>query len=554
MSSSAMSGSRRVSPTWNSRSRAINAEREIATANWPGIRVAKIPLATAPTPQTDVRTTWRVAAPANAGSFTAIGYFFARELHHRTGVPIGIIDSTWGGTRVEAWVSREGLSGVWPGVDAELQEIAAAAPDLPRIRAAYQAKLDVWEKTVFPQDMSDTGEPAGWAKPGFDDRAWRTLPLPNTVQSQGLAANGAFWFRRTLDLPASAAGHNLVLSLGAIDDFDTTYFNGERVGGLGPETYGAYLQPRRYTVPGRLVHAGPNTIAVRVFDRFGDGGFMGPADRLQAEVAGTSIPLEGIWRWQIEREIPPVSSSIYATQPPAPAALQQQNQATALYNAMIAPLVGYGLRGFIWYQGEANVTAHATYQDRFTALIRDWRDRWGEGTLPFYFVQLASFTENGQWPWLREAQTRTLAEPATGMAVTIDIGNAHDIHPRNKQDVGRRLALLALAGANGGKNVIATGPMLARVEISGAAARIFWRESDGLRTHDGTAAVAGFALAGADGVYHPADARIDGDTVVVTSPAVPAPQGVRYAWADCPEVNLENGAGLPAAPFRTDAR
>jgi sialate O-acetylesterase len=240
--------------------------------------------------------------------------------------------------------------------------------------------------------------------------------------------------------------------------------------------------------------------------------------------------------------------------PPVPPELDRQNQPTALYNAMIAPLAGYGLRGFIWYQGEANVSTHATYRDRFTALIRDWRTRWGEGTLPFYFVQLAAFTEGGNWPWLREAQTQTLAEPATGMAVTLDIGNAHDIHPRNKLDVGRRLALLARTGSYGEKNLVAHGPSVARVTIEGASVRIAWRDGDGLRTHDGTPAVSGFTLAGTDAVYHPADARIDGDTVVVTSPAVAAPQSVRYAWADCPEVNLENAAGLPAEPFRTDAQ
>ena len=532
--------------------RANDADREIATANWPGIRVAKIPLRTALAPQTDTRTSWLVATPADAANFTAVGYFFARELHHRTGVPVGIIDSTWGGTRVEAWVSREALRSVWPGVDAELGHIEHS-PDLARIKAAYAEQLAAWEKTAFPADTGNTGEPQGWARADFADRDWPVINLPRPVQSTGLHANGAFWFRRTLDLPARAAGHDLTLELGPVDDFDATYFNGERVGGIGPENPDAYQTPRRYTVPGRLVHAGANVIAVRVFDHFGDGGLLGPAALMQASVAGDTLPLGGDWRWHVEREIPLVASSVFATHPPIPPELDWQNQPTSLYNAMIAPLTGYGLRGFIWYQGEANVNSHASYRDRFTALIRDWRARWGEGTLPFYFVQLAAFTENANWPYLREAQTQTLAEPATGMAVTLDIGNAHDIHPRNKQEVGRRLALLARAGTYGEKNLVAHGPSVAGVAIAGAAVRVAWQDADGLRTHDGSAAVSGFALAGADGVYHPAEAKIDGESVVVTCAEVPSPATVRYAWADCPEVNLENGAGLPAEPFRTDA-
>ncbi len=533
--------------------RARDADREITSANWPAIRVAKIPLATARTPQAGVSTAWNVCTPDTAGNFTAVGYFFARELTQHTGVPIGIIDSTWGGTRVEAWTSRDGLRPVWPGVDAELDGIAAHEADLPAIKAAYQARLAVWEKASFPADTGNEGEPRGWARPGFDDHAWRSMPLPNTVQGRGgLAANGVFWFRRTFEVPATWAENDLTLSLGAIDDFDTTYFNGEKVGAIGPETYNAYQVPRRYTVPGRLVHAGVNVVAVRVFDHFGDGGFMGPAASLFAESAAQRLALDGPWRWEVERAIPLVPATIYASQPPAPPELSLQNQPAALYNAMIAPLIPYGVRGFIWYQGEANVGAYDTYRARFTALIRDWRTRWGEGTLPFYFVQLAAFTERAEWPYLREAQTQTLAEPGTGMAVTLDIGEIHDIHPHNKQDVGHRLALLARAGTYGEPGLSTRGPELDAVEIAGGSARVRWHDASGLRTHDGGTLVKGFALAGADHVYHAAEARLDGETVVVTCPAVSAPQTVRYGWADYLDVNLENAAGLPAAPFRTD--
>jgi sialate O-acetylesterase len=279
---------------------------------------------------------------------------------------------------------------------------------------------------------------------------------------------------------------------------------------------------------------------------------MGPASGLFAETGDRRVPLDNSWQWETERAIPLVPASIYATYPPAPPELAGQNQPAALYNAMIAPLIPYGLRGFIWYQGEANVGSYQSYLTRFIAMIRDWRVRWGEGTLPFYFVQLAAFTERPEWPYLREAQTQTLAEPGTGMAVTLDVGEIHDIHPRDKQDVGHRLALLARANDYGEKDLAARSPELAGVEISGSSVRVRWHHAAGLRAHDGAAAIKGFAVAGADHVYHPADARLEGETVVLTCAVVPTPQTVRYGWADYLEVNLENAAGLPAAPFRTD--
>ncbi|MGC4111457.1 MAG: sialate O-acetylesterase [Nocardioides sp.] len=530
----------------------IDAAQELRDAQFPAIRVAKVPQRTAPTPAADVQVEWRAATPRNAVEFSAVAYFFAREIHRAQGVPIGVIDASWGGTRVEAWASAEGLRSVWPAVDTELAHLAAVAPDTPKIQAAYQRTFQQWVATAFPQDTENLGEARGWATIDCDDRAWPHIDLPATVQSAGHADNGIFWFRRDLDLPAESAGRNLVIELGAIDDRDHTYFNGELVGHIGIETPNGHEMLRRYTVPGRLVRAGRNVIAVRVFDHYGLGGFMGPARALLARSGDHVQPLVGPWRWQVERTIPKVPDSVFATLPPLPPEINFPNHPTALFNGMIAPLIPCGLRGFIWYQGESNVGQHDSYQQRFTALIRDWRGRWGQGQLPFYFVQIANFEQNGLWALLREAQTRALAEPETGMAVTIDVGEARDIHPRNKQDVGRRLALLARARAYREPGIVATGPTLARVEIDGAMAHVHWNSATGLRTRDGPSAVLGFELAGADGKFHEAVARIAGEVVTVTSAAVPAPRHVRYAWADSPATNLVNGAGLPAAPFRTD--
>jgi len=533
-----------------------HGEEDVATANDSQLRMFKVDQTASGKPRDTVVGQWNPATPQNAADFSAISYFFAKELRKKLNVPVGIINSSWGGTRVEAWASREALRAVMP-VEAELAALAKAEKDLPRLRAEFQAKVAAWEETVFPIDTTNAGEPHGWARADFDDHAWPIMPLPSFWQNRGLKFNGCLWFRRTLNVPAAWAGHDLVLNLGAVDDFDTTYFNGQIVGRTPRGTPDAYKLPRRYVVPGALVNAGLNTIAVRVFDQFGDGGFSGPAVSMHAESTATgstsaAVPLTGPWRYAVEREVPLVPGSVYATSPAVPAILAPQNNPAYLFNGMIAPLVGYGLRGAIWYQGEANVSVANTYRDRFTAMIRDWRGRWGQGDFPFLFVQLANYTETPGWPFLREAQTQTLAEPATGMAVTLDIGNPTDIHPRNKRDVGHRLVLLARTKTYGETTLEATGPTLAHVEISGATTRIHWQHATGLSTHDGTVNVKGFALAGADGVYHPADALIDEETVVITSPAVPEPHTVRYAWADNPETNLENGGALPAAPFRTD--
>lgn len=530
-----------------------DSSREIAGAHFPGIRVAKVPQRTAATPQADVTVEWKIATPQNAAMFTAVGYFFARELHVSQGVPIGIIDSSWGGTRVEAWASESGLRATWPGIEQENAHLAAAAPRIAAIQAEYKAAADAWEKTAFPQDLENLGEAHGWARPEFDDRAWSDIQLPATVQSAGHLDNGIFWFRRELSLNAADEGSSLTLHLGAIDDHDRTYFNGELIGATGAETSNPHEALRHYVVPARLIRPGRNVIAVRVFDRFGLGGFMGPPNQLFAEFAGTRLPLDTTWKWHVERTIPKVPDTIFASMPPVPAEINFQNYPSTLFNAMIAPLVPYGLRGFIWYQGESNVGQHALYANHFTALIRDWRGRWGQGLLPFYFVQISAFSQNNLWPHLREAQSRVLSEPATGMAVSIDLGDPQDIHPKNKQDVGRRLALFARADTYGETSVVAHGPTMLNVEISGPEVRVAWRFASGLHTTDQSVLVKGFALAGADGVFHPAESRIDGEAVIVSSPAVGAPQHIRYAWADWLETNLANAAGLPAAPFRTDA-
>jgi sialate O-acetylesterase len=384
------------------------------------------------------------------------------------------------------------------------------------------------------------------------------MNLPQFFETAGLVIDGAVWFRKEIDLPASWAEKDLTLNLTAIDDFDVTYFNGKRVGATGNDTPNSYLVPRRYKVPGSLVQPGRNVIAVRVFDRAGEGGF-GRTEVMSVVSVGAketdAISLAGPWSYKVELALEPKRPD-YGSRPELPGPTNQ-NSPSVLYNAMLAPLKPYAIRGVIWYQGESNAGRAYQYRTLFPTMIRDWRTAWNQGEFPFYFVQLANWqaakAEPGESDWaeLREAQTMTLQSPQTGMAVIIDIGDANDIHPRNKLDVGKRLAAWALAETYHQK-VEPSGPLYDSFSVKDDKITIkFKHVGGGLKTADG-GPPKGFAIAGADHKFVWAETRVQGDTVIVWSKAVARPVAVRYAWADNPVANLYNQAGLPASPFRTD--
>jgi sialate O-acetylesterase len=382
-------------------------------------------------------------------------------------------------------------------------------------------------------------------------------------ENAGLNIDGAVWFRREVAIPEAWAGRDLALSLGAIDDFDVTYWNGERVGTTGAETPQYYAAARHYVVPARLVKAGRNVLAVRVFDHYGSGGFAGTAAQLSVgptDPDAKPLPLAGPWQYKIERRLTPATVD-WSTRP-AVLGVDDPQSATVLWNAMLAPLTlpaPLPLAGVIWYQGEANVGRAAQYRALFPTMIRAWRGAFHDPALPFLFVQLPNFDDpvgkapvgEGGWADLREAQAAALREPKTAMAVTLDVGETANLHPRNKHEVGRRLALQALRMVYG-RDVLAAGPTFQAAVRAGAAIRVrFAGAAGGLETSDG-APPRGFLIAGADHVWHEASARIDRDGVVVSSPDVPAPLAVRYGWGNDPTNTLRNGADLPTAPFRTD--
>jgi len=543
--------------------RASGADEAVADG-CAGLHLFLEPQETAAAPATKLAGGWQSCNRDTAAEFSAVAFHFGRQIHRALGVPVGLIQSAWGGTPAEAWTPRAALLAE-PTLKAMVDTFDAATHN-PHRREEIERQVAAWEAKNFHQDTGNRGEARGYAAPRTNTHGWSKMELPQLWESAGLAIDGAVWFRREVELPSDWAGRDLALSLGAIDDFDTTYWNGERVGATGAETPHYYAAPRRYTVPARLVKAGANVVAVRVFDHYGSGGFAGmpaqlrvmPAERTTNGANGaTPLSLAGAWLYRIERKLPPALAD-FSTRPRGLASDDPESP-SVLWNGMMAPLARLPIAGVIWYQGESNVAHASQYRTLFPTMIRAWRAAWGEPALPFLYVQLPNFggtrperaLGDSGWAELREAQALALREPRTAMAVTLDVGDSNDLHPRNKQEVGRRLALAALKSVYG-RDVVAAGPTLASVAREGATMRVrFSSVASGLDTSDG-APPRGFLIAGADHTWHAASARIDGASVIVSSPDVPEPIAVRYGWANDPATNLRNQADLPAAPFRSD--
>ena len=523
-----------------------NAEKEIASANHPRIRLFTVPKKIALEPTDTVEASWKVCSPETVGGFSAVGYFFGRELERELGVPIGLINSSWGGTVAEAWASAGALEAM-PDFRKALEQVRAEKGEEGKPPVKFETAMASWWKKNDP----GSAEQPTWADPKFDATAWKTMKLPGHWEQGGLPGfDGLAWFRKEITLPEAWDGKPATISLGPIDDRDTTFVNGVQVGQRNE-----WNVPRNYKVPAGVLKAGRNVIAVRVLDTAGDGGFAGEDKALKLTISGEDkaepISLAGDWAYKASTPMASLST------PPEPFGANP-NKVTVLYNGMIAPLKPFPIKGAIWYQGESNAGRASQYRTLLPTMIRDWRASFEVGDFPFYIVQLANFLPvkkepgESQWAELREAQDYTTrALPNVGLALAIDIGDAADIHPRNKQDVGRRLALNALATAHG-QDIEFSGPVYKTKEVKGSAIRLTFDHLGGGLVAKGSEKLEGFAIAGEDGKYVWADATIDGDAILVSSPKVEKPANVRYAWADNPVCNLYNQAGLPAIPFRTD--
>jgi sialate O-acetylesterase len=530
---------------------------QAAAGGCPGIRFFTVPQKTSAAPQVETDGKWQLCDPTLAAAFSAAAFHFGRDIHRALGVPVGLVQAAWGGTPAEAWTPREALTAD-PALKPLVDTLDAVEND-PQRRADLAKAVADWEAKNFHQDTGNRGEKLGFAKGA--GAGWAKMEIPQVWENAGLAIDGAVWFRREVTLPEGWGGHDLALSLGAIDDFDVTYWNGERIGATGAETKMYYAAPRHYTVPARLCKAGRNIVAVRVFDHYGSGGFAGSPAQLSvgpADASAAPLPLGGTWLYKIERRLPPAKAD-WASRPAMGA--DEPQSATVLWNGMLAPLAAAGssFAGVIWYQGETNVGRAAQYRTLFSTMIRAWRAAFHDPALPFLFVQLPNYDDplgkaplgEGGWAELREAQAAALREPKTAMAVTLDVGEGDNLHPRNKREVGRRLALAAFKLVYG-RDVLATGPTFLTATRAGDTIRArFGAIASGLVTSDG-APPRGFLIAGTDRVWHPAVARIERDVVVVSSPEVREPLAIRYGWGNDPVNTLRNGADLPAAPFRTD--
>ncbi len=520
----------------------VRYAKEITEANYPQIRQFWVPNTNNLSgPQTDLPSgSWQAAVGENVRPFSAIAYFFARKIYDELHIPIGIINSSVGGTPIEAWMSEDGLKN-FASIYATIQK----NKDTSYINSFLRRS-----GTFRPRQQTDlglTGEKK-WFDITYQPKGWRNINIPGYWEDQGLKdLNGVVWYRREIVVPASMTGKPAKVFLGRIVDADELYINGKQIGNT------SYQYPqRRYKIAPDVLQPGKNIFVIRVSNTAGKGGFV--SDKPYYLFAGNdTIDLKGTWQYKVGDVFQPMGRG------EGFGGISFPNQPTALYNAMVAPLLNFTIRGFCWYQGEANTGNPEEYARLLPALIKDWRTQWNLGDLPFLGVQLPGFMDfnylpsQSNWAALREAQLSSLSVANTALAVTIDLGEWNDIHPDNKKDVGERMALGALK-LSYHKDIEYSGPIYqSATPISGNKIQIsFSHIGTGLVTNDNEDP-GDFAIAGADKKFYWAKAKIEGDKVIVWNDAVTNPMYIRYAWADNPvHPNLYNKEGLPASPFRTD--
>lgn len=512
---------------------------EVAKDQFPEIRHFFIPTTTnLQGPQKELSgSKWKKALGEELLSFSATAYFFAKAIYQEEKVPIGLVNASVGGTPIEAWISESGFE---------------SFPDILGTISRNKDERFTRQFTERPEstnrpEIRDKGllETPKWYDPNYDPKNWYPFNLPGYWEDQGVRdLDGVVWFRKEVEVPNSMTGKEVKLFMGRIIDADEVYVNGQKVGNI---TY--QYPPRRYTVPAGLLKAGKNIITVRVTNQDGKGGFV-PDKNYALELDDLRVELTGHWQYKVGEVFRPRPSNSTYDQ------FWTQNQPTSLYNAMVAPLTDLKIKGFLWYQGESNLSNPEPYQEYLPALIEDWREQFDARDKPFLFVQLANYGDvdylpaESDWAILREAQRQGLSVDNTAMAVAIDLGEWNDIHPLNKKGVGDRLALGALKLAYG-KDVVHSGPLFESAEVRGEQVVLHFENiGSGLVSIDAEP-LAFFELAGRDGQFHRAFAKIVGNTVVVQHETISEPMYVRYAWADNPRgANLYNQEGLPASPFQ----
>ncbi len=486
-------------------------------------------------PKTElVGSSWMKATQEDILRFSAVGYFFAREIYEKNGIPIGLIQTAVGGTPIEAWISEKTLrelGGYEPELDLNKEDKYIATK-----KASDQKLNDLWFQNL---NEHDAGLAEEWYASSYQTEDWDDFELPNSWKNSKLEElKGSVWFRKEFELPESFVVSEAKLVLGTIVDADETYINGVKIG-----TTGYRYPPRRYPVPAELLKPGVNSVTVRVISTQSTGEFIKDMP-YKLIVNGNEFHLEGTWQYKIGTRTESLEPQTFF-----------QYKPTGLYNGMIAPLKQYPMKGVLWYQGESNIGQPRGYNKLFYNLVNDWRKNWQLGEFPFILTQLANFdpgeedtTDN--WAVLRDEQRRSLTVPNTAMAVTIDIGESNDLHPQDKKTLGKRLALCARKIAYK-EDIIYSGPLYRSMERLDQAIQLtFDHVGSGLVAIGGN--LKSFTIAGSDGTFVPAKATIIGDKVLVSHENIDEPQHVRYAWESNPIANLYNNEGLPASPFTTE--
>ncbi|MEI6140507.1 MAG: sialate O-acetylesterase [Mariniphaga sp.] len=521
---------------------AKNAEAEIAASNYPEIRLFTVKKRISQSPQEQLEEgEWAACSPATSPRFSAVAYFFGRALYEKLKVPIGLINSSWGGTVAETWTSEQTIA---QNPDFANQMSLLKKINLDDYAASVEREVRARIGETSTVDLGMKGNQPIWAAPELDDSAWKSMKLPGYIEQNGLqGVDGFIWFRKEIEILPTEAGKDATLFLAKVNDSDNTFLNGTLIGA----TKLMADKSRVYPIPAGILKSGKNILTVQVEDIGNMGGIYGDSVSLKLQCEKRTIPLSGNWKYKVG--LLKFSAS-----------LSPNSYPTLLYNGMINPLLPYGIKGAIWYQGEGNAGRAKQYQKVFPDLIKDWRNHWNQGEFPFLFVQLANFMKadsipvESQWAELREAQSMSLALPNTGMTVTTDVGDALDIHPKDKQTVGKRLALNALKVAYN-QVIVNSGPIYKQMSIKGDRITISFSDiASGLKAKNKYGYLKGFAIAGKDHRFEWASARITGPyTVEVFSPIVSQPVAVRYGWGNNPDdANLYNSADLPASPFRTD--
>ncbi|WEK19892.1 MAG: sialate O-acetylesterase [Candidatus Pedobacter colombiensis] len=478
--------------------------------------------------------TWEIANPETILNFSAVAYFFALEIVNKHHIPVGIINTALGGSPAEAWISESTLK-KFPMYSEQVKKFKDDHL-IKQIESSDRLRANDWYKSL---NANDEGLKNNW-KANIDDKDWNEMNIPGYWAKEPLGrANGVVWFKKDIIVPKSMLSKPVKLLLGRIVDADSVFINGEFVG-----TTSYQYPPRRYIFNTDILKEGKNTITIRLINNAGEGGFV-PDKNYQLIANQDTIDLRGKWKYKLGAKMDPAPSQTFIRWKPA-----------GLYNAMIAPLLKYKIKGVVWYQGESNTSNPKEYAALMKALIDNWRIAWNQGDFPFLYVQLPNFMEatktpmESSWAELREQQRSLTAVPNTAMAVTIDLGEWNDIHPLDKQNVGKRLALQAEHLIYGDNKLIYSGPVFKSMESKGNQLILTFSNIGAGLTTKGNSELKYFAIAGKDKIFVWAKAEIKGDKIVVWSNDVENPKFVRYAWANNPkDANLYNRNGMPASPF-----